>query len=79
MNTEIQQSNAGPGSWIAFLIGGVLNYILASINYEKVLEHALITLVGGVISGFLWLVFRILYNKVVNSNQRSQEKDSDGE
>lgn len=61
---------------MAFVIGGLLNYILASINYEKIFEHALITLVGGVISGFLWLAFRILYNKIVNKNQGTQDKDS---
>lgn len=78
MNTEIQhESNSGPGGWIAALIGGILNYILATINSEKVLEHALITFITAAITGFFWLVFRIIHNKYVNNNQRNRKEHSE--
>ncbi|CAN5617187.1 hypothetical protein BH10BAC4_BH10BAC4_24860 [soil metagenome] len=75
MNAEINQ-NHGSGNWIAFLLGAIFN-VLASINFNSLLEHALIALIGGVI----WLLFQIIANRILKhdskpkSNRRRNVKD----
>jgi hypothetical protein len=60
MNTTEAEQTQGPGNRIAFLLGAIFN-VLASINFSKLLEHAIIAVIGGVI----WLIFQIIANRML--------------
>jgi hypothetical protein len=64
MNAEVNQTQHGSGKGIAFLVGAIFN-VMASINFNRVLEHALIALIGGII----WLLFQILANRILKGGE----------
>lgn len=64
MNTDIQH-NQGTGNWVAFLLGAIFN-VLASINFNMLLEHAIIAVIGGVI----WLIFQIIANRILKKDSQ---------
>jgi hypothetical protein len=60
MNTEINQNQRRSGNWIAFLVGAVFN-VMASIDFNRLLDYVLIALIGGV----TWLLIHILANRIL--------------
>lgn len=64
MNAEVNETQHGSGKGIAFLVGAIFN-VMASINFNQLLEHALIALIGGVI----WLLFQIVANRILKGGE----------
>jgi hypothetical protein len=60
MNTEIDRDHRRAGNWIAFLVGAIFN-VMASIDFNRLLEYVLIALIGGL----TWLLFQILANRIL--------------
>jgi len=60
MNTELQH---GSGNGVVFLIAAVFNMLL-TMSYGALAEYAMYALVGNVIGGLIWLLFKKLADRM---------------
>jgi hypothetical protein len=66
------QTQHGSGNWVAFLFGAIFNMIV-SISYQGLTEYALYSLVGSMIAGGVWLVYKIIADRLGVNGKK--EKD----
>jgi len=61
MNTT--QTQHGHGNWVAFLLGAIFNMIV-SISYSGLTEYAVYSVVGSTIAGGIWLVYKVIADRL---------------
>jgi len=61
MNTT--QTQHGHGNWVAFLLGAFINMVV-TISYAGLIEYAVYSLVGSSIAGGIWLIYKIIADRL---------------